>query len=148
MKAEIPKKRNKRGPKPGSHVSPHTEIKPGQVLNPHGAPRKGMSIAETIRTVQALTPSELLMVFKAGGGTGKSGLEQSLAAMPQGVPMRILMHASAVIQTTCEPQPGVLNYLADREEGKVTEKHEIGGPNGGAVPIAVYEFRDTTKKLE
>lgn len=129
-------------------MSPATEMKPGMTLNPHGAPRKGMSIAETIRTIQSLTPAELRMVLKAGGGTGKSGLEQSLATMPQGVPMRILMHASAVIQTTCEPQPGVLNYLADREEGKVTEKHEIGGPDGKPIPVAVYEFRDTTKKLE
>jgi len=87
------------------------------------------------------------MVFKAGGGTGKSGLEQSLAAMPQGVPMRLLMHASAVIQTTCEPQANVLNYLADREEGKVTEKQEISGPDGKPIPVAaVFEFRDTTAK--
>jgi hypothetical protein len=106
-----------------------------------------MSIAETIRTIQGLTPAELRMVFKAGGGTGKSGLEQSLAAMPQGVPMRLLMHASAVIQTTCEPQANVLNYLADREEGKVTEKQEISGPDGKPIPVAaVFEFRDTTAK--
>ena len=120
----LPKKRQKRGPKPGQHNSPRTEIKPGQVLNPHGAPRKGMSIAETIRTIQQLTPAELRQVLKAGGGTGRSGIEQALANMPQGVPMRLLLHASATVQSTCEPQPGILNYLADREEGKVTDKLE------------------------
>lgn len=131
------------GSRGSSYAPPTNAIKPGQVLNPHGAPRKGMSIAETIRSIQALTPAELRLVFKAGGGTGKSGLEQSLASMPQGVPMRLLMHASAVIQTTCEPQPGVLNYLADREEGKVTEKHEI---DGEIRTTAVFRFANTTAK--
>lgn len=145
METVLPKKGLKRGAKPGERRSPRTEIKPGQVLNPHGAPRKGMSIAEVIRTIQQLTPAQLRQAFRAGGGTGRSGLEQSLASMPQGVPMRLLMHASAVIQTTCEPQAGVLNYLADREEGKVVDKHEIGGPDGGPV-VAVFRFADTTAK--
>ena len=84
-----------------------------------------MSTAETIRTLKALTPDELRRALRAGGGTGKSGMEKALAAMPQGVPLGLLMNASAMIHTTCEPTPGVLTYLRDSDEGKPVEHQEL-----------------------
>jgi len=113
--------------------------KPGQTGNPNGAPRKGMSTAETIRTLKALTPDELRRALRAGGGTGKSGMERALAAMPPGVPLGLLMNASAMIQATCEPQPGVLNYLRDSDEGKPVERAEVTVHNS---PTAILEEID------
>jgi hypothetical protein len=140
---DISKNRKKRGVPKGFH--PVKEWKPGQSGNPTGAPRKGMSTAETIRTLKALTPDELRRALRAGGGTGKSGMEKALAAMPQGVPLGLLMNASAMIHTTCEPTPGVLAYLRDSDEGKPVEKREIMGENGGPVKVSVVRLVDSPK---
>uniref|UniRef100_A0A6M3L8K4 Uncharacterized protein n=1 Tax=viral metagenome TaxID=1070528 RepID=A0A6M3L8K4_9ZZZZ len=125
---------------------------PGVSGNPKGGIRKGMSIAETIRTLKALTPDELRTALKAAGGTGRSGLEQALSTMPKGMPLGLLMHASAIIHSTCEPQPGILTYLRDSDEGKPTERNEISGPNGGAIlteqKVKVIRIVDTPKPLE
>lgn len=142
----------KRGAKPGQHTNPAYEWKPGQSGNPNGAPRKGMSCAETIRTLKQLTPAELRHALKQGGGTGRSGMEQALALMPQGVPLGLLLHGSAIVHGVCEPQPGILSYLRDTDEGKPTERQEISGPNGGAIlteqKVRVVRIVDTPKPAE
>jgi hypothetical protein len=94
-----------------------------------------MSTAETIRTLKSLTPDELRRVLREAGGTGRSGLEQSLGAMPKGVPLGMLMHASAITTSVCDPQPGILSYLRDSDEGKPVERQEIAGAGGGAVKV-------------
>ena len=134
--AKTPKIKRKRGPKPGT-FKPVNVWKPGQTGNPHGAPRKGMSTAETIRTLKALTPDELRAMLKAGGGTGRSGMEQALASMPKGVPLGLLMNASAIIQTTCDPQASTLAYLRDSDEGKPIDRQEVSGSKGGPVQLQV-----------
>ena len=123
----------KRGPKPGSHVNPAYEWKKGQTGNPHGAPRKGCSIAETIRTVRSMTPIELAELFRRLGSKGRSGLEQSLASLPQHVPLGMLQHASAMISTICEPNASLNSYLADRDEGPMPTQ----ATHTGAIQINV-----------
>jgi len=86
-----------------------------------------MSIAETIRSLQALTPGELRDVLRKAGASGRSGLERSLAEYPQGMPMRMITHLSAIVSAANEPQPGILSYLAERDEGKVPDRLEHGG---------------------
>ena len=133
----------------GSRIAPPLNAwKPGESGNPNGAPRKRMSTAETIRTLKALTPADLRLALRAGGGTGKSGMERALSQMPQGVPLGLLMNASAIIHTTCEPTPGVLSYLRDSDEGKPVEKREIMGENGGPVKVSVVRLVDSPKEKE
>jgi hypothetical protein len=131
------RKNTTKGKRGSSHAPPINAWKPGQTGNPHGAPRKNMSTAETIRTLKALTPEELRYALRAGGGTGKSGMEKALASMPPGVPLGLLLHGSAIVSGVCEPSPGVLTYLRDSDEGKPVERQEVTGAKGGPVHLKV-----------
>lgn len=146
MKAN-PKKRIERGTRGTRHDPPTNAVKPGQVLNPFGAPRKGQSIAETIRTLAAATPREIRELLKRLGGSGNSGMELSLKALPQDTPLRFLQHASAFVASICDPNAPVLGYLRDSDEGKPTEKSEVSGPNGGPIEnkVSVVELVDSPK---
>lgn len=124
-------------PPKGAHTSPTTEWKPGQSGNPNGAPRKGQSIAETIRTISASTPREIRKLLKRLGSTGRSGLEQSLSTLPQDTPLRFLQHTSAFVATICDPNASINSYLRDSDEGKPIER--LAGADGGPLEVVFRE---------
>jgi hypothetical protein len=128
-----PKKRIRsdyKGTRGTRHDPPTNAVQPGQVLNPYGAPRKGMSRAEMIRTIDGMTPEEAIECLRRMGGRGNSGLEQSLRTLPGRAGMMFLEHLSARVANICEPNPAMLAYSRDTTDGKPKERLEHSNPDG------------------
>ena len=119
-----PKNRTKRGPgsRGSCHAPPTNAIPKGQTLNPNGAPRKGLSWAESIRLVESLTCAEALELVRRSGGAAE--MEAALSRMPPTMPVKILQTLAAQVRSICDPSPGLLEFFANRSEGKVADRTE------------------------
>lgn len=122
-------------PPPPKGYHPPSEWKKGQSGNPDGAPRKGQSYAEAIRTIDSLTVAEAIELVERAGGS--PDLIAPMRAMPQSMPMKLLKALRVSIANICEPTTGLLNFEADRSEGKVKERLEHSGPDGRPIPAAL-----------
>ena len=108
-----PVKTQKAGRAPGKRGGKtSTSWKPGQSGNPAGAPKRGQSWTEVIEELSELD--------------GPSAAERAgfLAAqfrkLPGGVTLKELVILRVLAALIDEPQPGLLNTILDRAEGKVT----------------------------
>lgn len=102
--------------KPTKRGNP-TWKKGGPSPNPAGAPKRGESWAEIIKRVGEYTPPE--------AAARSLELAKKLLSIGDGVTLKeaaILRVYGAIL---FEPQPGLLNILIERAEGKVSDKLEI-----------------------
>ena len=109
--------KRKRKPTPASW-------KPGQSGNPKGAPKRGMSIREAYEWALSINADEMADILAAGG---RNDLSEAFRHMPKGIELKTLWAARILAATMFEPQPGLVNHIADRVEGPVTEKIEHSG---------------------
>jgi len=102
--------------------------KPGKSGNPKGAPKRGESWTELIKSIGEMT-GEQVAAF-----AGNLGAE--FAKMPQGVTLKTLVVMRVYGQMINEPSPGLLNAFMERAEGKVADRtaHE-----GGITLHVVYD---------
>jgi len=107
--------------------------KPGQSGNPKGAPKRGTSWAEVIKTVSEMTPSQLIEALQGGV------LVDQLKRMPQHMTMKYLVVIRWFVAQMNEPSPSLAGVIMDREDGKVA------GDTGGSTTV-VYVGRDTQWK--
>lgn len=96
----------------------------GQSGNPAGAPKRGESWAEIIKRIGEMTDAEF-MELKRNHPTQK---QQAIMAV--------------YMALKNDPQPGVFNAIMDRAEGKVADKTELTGKDGGPI-----ELNDIQAKL-
>lgn len=116
---------------------PKTAWKPGQSGNPAGAPKRGESWAEIIKTVGDLTPEEL--VTKA--------VPQWLKAfkgMPKGVTFKELVVIRAFASLLDESSASLFNALMDRADGKVQDRVQV---NDGDALKVVIEYANTQNNV-
>lgn len=100
--------------------------------NPAGAPKRGESWAEIIKRVGEYTPPEAAarslelakQLLKIGGGV----------TLKEAAIIRIF---GAVL---FEPQPGLVNILIERAEGKVKEQVELTGKDGGPLEVRAFNY--------
>jgi hypothetical protein len=85
--------------------------------NPAGAPKRGESWAEIIKRVGDLTPSEAAEAALL--------LAKDLLKLGDGVTLKQAAVMSMFRQSINDPQPGLLNILIERAEGKVATPLEI-----------------------
>ena len=85
--------------------------KPGESGNPKGAPKRGQSWAEIIKEIGELTPDEARAMSQKIFAQIQLGNKITLK---QAVVLRV--YAALLF----EPQPGMLNILIERAEGKVS----------------------------
>jgi hypothetical protein len=99
-------------------------LQPGQTANPFGAPRKGASYREMLSALGKMDRAEVeqflgLLPDHPEHKRLKSKLVSQLAALPKGVPLKALTAIAAVLETIEAPNASLLNFIADREEGKI-----------------------------
>lgn len=116
-------KTGRRGAPKGCH--PVSEWKPGQSGNPAGGLRKGQSYAELYRTINACTVDEVRELIKRMGGSAE--IDAALARMPGNLTLKTLKTIRTSVANICEPTATLLQFEADREEGKVPDKVEVKG---------------------
>ena len=124
MESDDPKNRKKvnRGSR---HNPPTNAIPTGVTLNPHGAPRKGCSTAEAIRWADGLTADEAAAFLVSLGGDPTGEMIAKLKTLPPGVPLKSLsMLRARLASGVGEVTPGLLEFLANRTEGKVPDRVE------------------------
>lgn len=107
-----------------------TAFKPGKSGNPNGAPKRGTSWSEVIKTVSEMTPAQIIEALKGGI------FADQLRKMPQHMSMKYLVVIRWFIAQMNEPSPSLAGVIMDREDGKVA------GDTGGATTI-VYVGRDS-----
>jgi hypothetical protein len=105
-----------------------TSWKPGQSGNPAGAPKRGESWTELIKSIGEMTGQQ---VAEFAGSLGAE-----FRKMPEGVTLKTLVVMRVYGQMINEPSPGLLNAFMERAEGKVVDKmaHE-----GGITLHVVYD---------
>lgn len=85
--------------------------------NPKGAPKRGESWAEIIKRVGEYTPSE--------AAERSLELAKKLLTIGDGVTLKEAAILRVFGATLFEPQPGLLNILIERAEGKVADRLEV-----------------------
>jgi len=103
--------------KEGAKKRPQT-WKKGQSGNPKGAPKRGTSFKEIYEWALECDRDDMIAVLEAGG---RNDLSNMFRLMPKGVHMKALLAARIVAANMFEPQPGLVNHIADRIEGKVAQ---------------------------
>jgi hypothetical protein len=103
--------------------------KEGESGNPAGRPAAGQSWGEVIKEITDMTREELLDMV---GET--SPLAKMLRLLPDKVAVKYLIVISAAVGTMNDPNARILQWLADRSEGKVPDIIK-GGGEGGAFEI-------------
>lgn len=108
---------------------------PGKSGNPKGAPKRGESWTELIKSIGEMT-GEQVAAF-----AGNLGAE--FTKMPKGVTLKTLVIMRVYGQMINEPSPGLLNAFMERAEGKVIDKsvHE-----GGITLHVVYDRSESDIK--
>jgi len=51
-------------------------------------------------------------------------MEAALSRMPPTMPVKILQTLAAQVRSICDPSPGLLEFFANRSEGKVADRTE------------------------
>ena len=102
--------------------------RPGQSGNPAGAPKRGESWTELIKSIGEMTGQQ---VAEFAGNLGSE-----FSKMPEGVTLKTLVVMRIYGQMINEPSPGLLNAFMERAEGKVADRsmHE-----GGITLHVVYD---------
>lgn len=98
-----------------------TAWKPGQSGNPKGAPKRGMSFKEAYEWALSLNAEDIAAILEAGG---RNDLSNAFRQMPKGVELKSLMAARVVAAVMFDPQPGLVNHISDRTDGKVVQPFE------------------------
>lgn len=97
--------------------APRTAWKKGQSGNPAGSPKRGESWAEIIKRVGEYTPPE--------AAARSLELSKQLLKIGEGVTLKeaaVLRMFGAIL---FDPQPGLVNILIERAEGKITQPIEL-----------------------
>lgn len=97
--------------------APPKAWKPGQSGNPKGAPKRGESWAEIIKRVGEYTPPE--------AAARSLELSKQLLKIGDGVTLKeaaVLRMFGAIL---FDPQPGLVNILIERAEGKIIQPIEL-----------------------
>ncbi len=116
------RRKAKRGPPPGTRTSPRTEFPPGVSGNPTGAPRKGMSHAEILRTIDDWTVEQAIAFLDVCGAEPKNPLRVTLSKYPRNVALRHLGVLTARIAAMESPSPAWFDALANRTDGKIPDR--------------------------
>lgn len=107
----------------GSRYAPPTNAwKPGVSGNPVGAPRKGASHAEWLRTIDDWTPAQMVEFLKRSGASSDHESVKYWSKQPQDVLIRTLAVETARRAATRRPSPAWFDSLADRADGKVEQR--------------------------
>lgn len=113
---------NKQKRKAGNRkVVPKTAWKPGQSGNLKGAPKRGMSIKEAYDWALRLNAEDMAAILAAGGN---NELAEAFRRMPKGIELKTLWAARVLSAVMFEPQPGLVNHVVERLEGKVSQPIE------------------------
>jgi hypothetical protein len=83
-----------------------------------------MSITEAYKWALELNAEDMAAILAAGGN---NELANAFRRMPKGMELKALWAARIIAAVIFEPQPGLVNHVADRTEGPVTEKIEHSG---------------------
>lgn len=106
--------------------------------NPKGAPKRGMSFKEAYDWALSLNAEDMAAILEAGG---RNDLSNAFRQMPKGVELKSLMAARNIAAVMFDPQPGLVNHIADRADGKVVQPFEWQEKikDAGLDPFAIVE---------
>jgi hypothetical protein len=127
-KAGSPQNRTKKKGLPkGVSGSPATQFKPGVSANPGGRPKK-TPITDAMRAY-------LLLPY--------DGKEKKYKGMTNADVLAIRQFELAVE----DGDMGAAKEIADRVEGKVPQRQEFGGPEGGAIPFVNVSPAENERRI-
>ena len=107
--------------------------KPGKSGNPDGAPKRGDSWAETIKSIGEMDGPSIAALWDTQ--------HREFGKLPEGISMKQLVVMTVYAALLREPSPGNWRELMDRAEGPVKQQDE----HSGKVEIVVsYADRDNT----
>ena len=121
--------------------APRSAWKPGQSGNPGGRPKNEQSISYWMSEYGQMTPAQLAdLCIQYASELKKVKGEMSMFAH---IAIRALMGQIN------EPTPGLFALILDRTEGKVKDKLELTGAEGGPVVVTTIEVvKDYGKSAE
>jgi hypothetical protein len=131
-KAKSPQiRRKKKAPKTavkkGQRLSPSTEFQPGQSGNPGGRPKR-TPITDAMRAYLMLPYDGKEKKYKGLNNADVLAIRQFELAIEDG-------------------DMGAAKEIADRVEGKVPQRQEFGGPEGGAIPFVNVSPAENEKRI-
>jgi hypothetical protein len=104
-------------------------------INRKGAPKRGQSWKEVIKTVTDMTAAEAIEYV----GGEKSKVGRLLKELPADLPIKDALVLISIIHYGREPNARMLAALMDREDGKPTQP--ISGADGGdIVQRVIFEY--------
>ncbi|HEY4721557.1 MAG TPA: hypothetical protein VII92_06895 [Anaerolineae bacterium] len=106
--------------------------KPGQSGNPAGAPKRGESWKEIVAKIGNMTPRE--------AADHCNEIAKQIRKIGDGITLKEAVVLRVYTALLFEPQPGLLNAIMERDEGKVTQP--ISGPENGPI-----KFEDVKSSL-
>ena len=110
--------------------------KKGQSGNPKGAPKRGESWAEIITRIGNMTPIE--------AADHANEIAKQLRKIGGGVTLKEAVVIRGYAALLFEPQASLLNAYMDRAEGKVSDRVELTGKDGGGLTVKIIKATDDT----
>lgn len=77
-----------------------------------------MSIKESYAWALSVNAEDMAAILSVNG---RNDLSEAFRQMPKGIELKTLWAARIVAATMFEPQPGLVNHVVDRVEGKVAQ---------------------------
>ena len=105
--------------------------KPGQSGNPAGAPKRGESWKEIVAKIGNMTPRE--------AADHCNEIAKQIRKIGDGITLKEAVVLRVYTALLFEPQPGLLNAIMERDEGKVTQP--ISGPENGPIKFEEVKAR-------
>lgn len=109
-------------------------------INREGAPKRGQSWQEAVKRITDMDKAELIAYV----GGRRTRIGKLIASMPDKMPLKDAMIIAGAVAFLIDPNPRMLQALADREDGKPNQP--ITGKDGNDLVIrVVYEEMDHNK---